>query len=110
MVSEKKYWKKRNKRTDKISRALDQALGISGVMYTMPKSFNGAPPTAYSQRQSYGSQPSKKPVTKKKKHKSVVLVIDTQNPNKIKVRGFKAKQKHSVKKKEKKQNMTIYGL
>jgi len=107
LVSEKKYWKKRNKRVDKISRALDQALGISGTRFTMPKSFNGGIPLAYQQP---NRQSQKPPMTKKKKHKAVVLVIDTQNPNKIKVRGFKAKQKHSVKKKEKKQNMTIYGL
>ena len=110
VVSEKKYWKKRNKRTDRWAGALDQALGISETRYTMPKSFNGGIPPAYSRQPSYSNQQTKRPLIKKKKHKSVILVIDTQNPNQIKVKGFKAKQKHSVKKKEKKQDMTIFGM
>jgi len=108
LVSEKKYWKKRNKRTDRWAGALDQALGISETRYTMPKSFNGGIPPAY--QQAHNRNPPKMSMPKKKKHKSVVLVIDTQNPNQIKVKGFKPKQKHAVKKKEKRQDMTIFGM
>jgi len=56
MLKDEAYWKKRNKRTDKFSAFLDDAIGISDIMNI--------------------KKPQKKAPAKKKKQRPVTIVID----------------------------------
>lgn len=74
--NERLYWRKRNRRTDKIAGAVDELIGISDVMR-------------------WGSPQKKSPIKKKKSKSFTTIVID-------KKKGKTIIRVHETRKKQKK--------
>lgn len=85
-------WSQHNRKTDKVTNFLDDALGISGV-------------TGWGMEVKSNPEPKPK---KKKKQKSFIVIIDKRDPHKVRVKGFKPKGKRD-RAKEVKEDMTMYG-